>query len=72
MYWCYVKKYVDNYIILALYVDDMLIAGVNMVEIDKLKKQLSKHFETKDLGPANQILDMRIFRDRSEGILNLS
>jgi len=26
----------------------------------------------KDLGPAKQILGMRISRDRSEGILNLS
>ena len=35
---CYVKEYVDNYIILALYVDNMLIASANMAEIDKLKK----------------------------------
>jgi len=69
---CYVKKYVDSYIILALYVDDMLIAGANMAEIDRLKKQLSENFEMKDLGPAKQILGMRISRDRSKGILNLS
>jgi len=37
-----VKKYVNSYIILALYVDDMLIVGANMAEIDKLKKQLSE------------------------------
>jgi len=58
-------------IILALYVNDMLIVGANMVEIDKLKKQLSKIFEMKDLGSAKQILIMRISRDRSEGIMNL-
>ena len=69
---CYVKKYIDSYIILALYVDDMLIAGANMAEIDRLKKQLSENFEMKDLGPAKQILGMRISRDRSKGILNLS
>ena len=66
------KKYVDNYIILALYVDDMLIVGANMSEIDKLKKQLSENFEMKDLGLAKKILSMRISRDRSKGILNLS
>jgi len=49
---CYVKKYVNNYIILVLYVDDMLIVGTNMTEIDKLKKQLSENFEMKDLGPS--------------------
>ena len=69
---CYMKKYVKSYIILALYVDDMLIVGANKGEIDRLKKQLSENFEMKDLGPAKQILGMRIFGDRSEGILNLS
>jgi len=70
--YCYVKKYVDSYIILALYVDDMLIVGANMAEIDKLKKQLSEKFEMKDLGPSKQILGIRIFKERSKGILNLS
>jgi len=69
---CYVKKYVNSYIILALYLDDMLIASTNMAEIDRLKKQLSENFEMNDPCPAKQILGMRIFRDRSEGILNLS
>jgi len=50
----------------------MLIVGANMAEINKLKKQLLENFEMKDLGPAKQILGMRISRDRSEGILNLS
>jgi len=69
---CMLTKYVDSYIILALYVDNMLIFDANMAEIDKLKKQLSENFEMKDLGPAKQILGMRISKDRSEGILNLS
>ncbi|GKC16338.1 putative RNA-directed DNA polymerase, partial [Tanacetum coccineum] len=39
-------------IILLLYVDDMLVAGSDMAEIKKLKRQLSKEFKKKDLGPA--------------------
>ena len=40
---CYYVKFSDNsYIILLLYVDDMLIAGSNIKEINNLKKQLSK------------------------------
>ena len=66
------KKYVDHYIILALYVDDMLIVGANMAKIDRLKKQLSENFEMKDLGPVKKFLCIRISRDRFEGILNLS
>lgn len=69
---CYVKKFADSYVILALYVDDMLIAGSNMTEINRLKQQMSENFEMKDLGPAKQILGMRISRNRSEGVLKLS
>ncbi|KZV56002.1 hypothetical protein F511_12701 [Dorcoceras hygrometricum] len=69
---CYVKKLDGSYIILLLYVDDMLIAGSCREEIDKLKKELSKKFAMKDLGAAKQILGMRIIRDRVNGILKLS
>ena len=43
-----------------------------MSEINKLKQQMSKEFDMKDLGEAKQILGMRIIRDRSEGTLVLS
>ena len=39
---CYVKSIDNSYIILLLYVDDMLIAGSSIEEINNLKKQLSK------------------------------
>lgn len=39
-----------------LYVDDMLIAAKSMVEINKVKTQLSGEFEMKDLGAAKKIL----------------
>ena len=69
---CYFKRLDDCYIILLLYVDDMLIAGSNMAEIKKLKKQLSMEFAMKDLGIAKQILGMRIVRDRTVGTIELS
>uniref|UniRef100_A0A2N9EJ65 protein-serine/threonine phosphatase n=1 Tax=Fagus sylvatica TaxID=28930 RepID=A0A2N9EJ65_FAGSY len=69
---CYVKSFDNSYIILLLYVDDMLIAGSSIEEINNLKKQLSKQFAMKDLGPAKQILGMRIIRDRANGTLKLS
>lgn len=58
----YVKKFDNSYIILLLYVDNMLIVGSSIEEIDKLKRELSKEFSTKDLGAAKQILGMRISR----------
>ena len=53
---CYVESFDNSYIILLLYVDDMLIAGSSIKEINNLKKQLSKQFAMKDLGAAKQIL----------------
>jgi hypothetical protein len=69
---CYVKNFENSYIILLLYVDDMLVAGSSIKEINNLKKQLSKQFAMKDLGAAKQILGMRIIRDRANGTLKLS
>jgi hypothetical protein len=69
---CYVKSFKNSYIILLLYVDDMLIAGASIEEINKLKNQLSKQFAMKDLGAAKQILGMRIIRDRANSTLKIS
>ncbi|KAI9197746.1 hypothetical protein LWI28_003619 [Acer negundo] len=69
---CYFKKVKSSFIILLLYVDDMLVAGANLEEINNLKKQLSSEFEMKDLGAAKQILGMRISKDKQGGTLQLS
>ena len=66
----YVKSFDNSYLILLLYVDDMLITGSSIEEINNLKKQLSKQFTMKDLGVAKQILGMRIIRDKANGTLN--
>lgn len=39
----------DDFIILLLYIDYMLIVGKNLVKIVKLNKQLSKFLTMKDL-----------------------
>ena len=69
---CYVKFFENSYIILLLYVDDMLIVGSSIKEINNLKKQLSKQFAMKDLGATKQILGMRIIKDKTNGTLKLS
>ena len=69
---CYVKSFDNSYIILLLYVDDMLITGSSIEEINYLKKQLSKQSTMKDLGAAKQILGMRIIRDKANGTLKFS
>lgn len=69
----YLRKLQDgSFIYLLLYVDDMLIASKNKVEIEKLKAQLNGEFEMKDLGEAKKILGMEISRDRKLGTLWLT
>ncbi|CAA0816671.1 cysteine-rich RLK (RECEPTOR-like protein kinase) 8 [Striga hermonthica] len=65
-------RFGNSFIILLLYVDDMLIAGSDVKEIERLKGQLSRRFDMKDLGEARQILGMTITRDRNAGKLWLS
>jgi hypothetical protein len=62
----------DDFIILLLYIDDMLIVGQNSSRINNLKKELSKSFAMKDLGSAKNLLGMQIVRDRDAKKLWLS
>ena len=43
-----------------------------MDDIRRLKQQLSKEFDMKDLGPAKKILGIQITRDKQRGFLQLS
>jgi hypothetical protein len=71
---CVYFKRLENgsYIIFLLYVDDMLVVGSNMHDINVLKKKLSNSFVMKDLGAAKKILGMRITRDKKNHKLTLS
>lgn len=67
------KRLTDgSFIYLLLYVDDMLIACKNILEISLLKAQLSAELEMKDLGTIKKILEMEIHRDRKPSTLILS
>ena len=69
----FVKRFANNdFIILLLYVDDMLIVGKDNFMINKLKKQLSESFSMKNMGVAKKILGIRIMSDRQEKKLWLS
>ena len=71
---CVYFKRLENgsYIILLLYVDDMVVAESNMQDINVLKNKLSNSFVMKDLGAAKKILGMRIIRDKKNRRLTLS
>ena len=68
----YSKKFDNDYIILYLYVDDILSLGTSLDAIQRVKDYLFLNFDMKDLGPADMILEMKIFRIPNEISLSLA
>jgi hypothetical protein len=68
----YLKCSNNSFIILSLYVDDILIARNNKEMIDTTKKWLSSNFEMKDMGEASYVLGVKIIRDHVKRLLGLT
>ena len=68
----YVKNTGKGYVIVCLYMDDMLIIGSNNDMIKSTKKMLNKKFDMKDLGVADVILGIKITRTSEEYVLSRS
>ena len=49
-------------IVLIVYVDDIILTGDDVVELDRLKKVLAHEFEIKDLGPLKYFLGIEFAR----------
>ena len=58
----YIKDIANGYVIVCLYVDDMLIIGSNNDIIKATKRMLTSEFDMKDLGVVDVILGMKISR----------
>jgi hypothetical protein len=70
---CVYKKFSGSKIVfLVLYVDDILIIGNDIPMLNSVKEWLRKCFAMKDLGEAQYILGIKIYRDRSKRMLGLS
>ena len=57
--------------IIAIYVDNLLICGAERKEINKVKDALKAKFHMSDLGPVSFYLGMAVTRDRGNKILRL-
>jgi hypothetical protein len=68
----YVKRSEGSFIILSLYVDDILLAGNDKEFIKTIKEWLPSTFEMKDMGEASFVLGVKILKDRSRKLLSLS
>ena len=65
----YTKNTQSEYVIVCLYVDDMLIIGSNNDVIKATKKMLTNYFDMKDMGVADVILGIKIAKTSSGLIL---
>ena len=62
----------SSFIILLLYVDDILISSNNVEDVMKVKVELNNEFDMKDLGAASRILRIYVRRDKKQSKLCLS
>ena len=67
----YTKRDKDKFIILSLYVDNILITGNDKEFFERHQRTLSSNFEMKDMGEAAYILEVKISRNSSKKLLSL-
>ena len=65
----YVKGEGVDAVYIALYVDDLLIVGMKLINIESVKKGLCAEFKMKDLGEAKFLLGIEIRRQENGDVL---
>ena len=58
-------------VIIALYIDDLLLLSRSLKQINEVEAALVKYYEVKDLGEAEYCLGIKITRDRTKRTLNI-
>lgn len=71
-YCLYTKNNNGNVMLLLLYVDDVLIAGNDLNDIERVKKKLSSVFDMSDCGELQYYLGMKIEYNKQMGCMYLS
>jgi hypothetical protein len=68
----YAKFKNGKFIFLILYVDDILLASIDVNQLLEIKRFLSLNFDMKDLSEVSFVLGIKIHRDRRKWVLGLS
>uniref|UniRef100_A0A803Q579 peroxidase n=1 Tax=Cannabis sativa TaxID=3483 RepID=A0A803Q579_CANSA len=64
----FIKNFHGNFIFLLVYVDDVILASNNLVELEALKARLHTRFQLKDLGNLRYFLGLEVARSE-KGII---
>lgn len=67
----YVKDCKDGFAMLALYVDDLVLAAATQKLLDQIKYQLIERFKMKNLGNLTYCLGVQVLRNRSAGSITI-
>ena len=68
----HLATYIGPDLIVAVYVDDLMIIARTRTIIDEFKKKVMERFDLKDFGEAQEYLGIEILRNRAEGTVKLS
>ena len=67
----YTREDGQSCIYVILYMDDLLLLGLDLRAIQQLKDRLKKEFKMKDLGPVKSYLGMRINHDYKNSVIDI-
>jgi hypothetical protein len=68
----YIKQIYNDYVILYLYIYDIMILGIDIQVINITISFLSKFFDMKNLGPINVILGIKLLKSSNGFVITQS
>jgi len=60
-----ISKGSEEMFVMAVYVDDIILGGKNLVRVNAVKEKLSGSFKMKDLGSLHHFWGVKIIQDKS-------
>ena len=67
----YVRREGEKFMIILVYVDDLVLASNNKPMLQEFKTSMEKEFKMSDLGDAHHFLGLELIRDRKERIIKV-
>jgi len=59
-------------VIIAMWVDDLMIFGKDLISIDAVKQKLKEEYEMKDLGELKYFLGVQVHQDKERKLIHIN